>query len=85
MDDQRVLSIIENFGTVTMCSGGVVHVNLPYCSLKFLPSDFNKFAELVLKANNNLEHSRKPGKPKLQLVSDEDRSSSDGDKSEVPE
>ncbi len=78
MDDQKVLASDDGFGAVTMCPGGVVHVNLPHFTLKFLPDDFDRFADLIAKARMNRD---RPGKieqrrPKLQLVS------SDDDKSE---
>ena len=83
MDDQTVLASTENFGTVSVCPGGVVHINLPHCSLKFLPSDFVKFAELIAKARVKFEQPVRPdGKPRLQLVPSETEkhSVSDDDK-----
>ena len=69
MDDQTILANSENFGSVTVCPGGVVHVHLPHCSLKFTPSDFAKFCELIGKARLNFEAPRKESaKPRLQLV-----------------
>ncbi len=68
-EDQTILASDENFGNVSMCPGGVVHVNLVHLSLKFLPEDFVRFCELVGKARLNLDQ-RPPqrGKPHLQVV-----------------
>jgi hypothetical protein len=78
LDDQRILASAENFGTVTVCSGGIVHVNLPHCSLKFLPSDFSKFCELIAKARLNFEPPvRASGKSRLQVVTSESKDESD--------
>jgi hypothetical protein len=72
LEDQRILANVENFGTVSVCSGGVVHVNLPHCSLKFIPSDFSKFCELIAKARMNFEPPlRASGKSRLQVVTSE--------------
>lgn len=72
MDDQTVLASSENFGTVSVCPGGVVHINLPHCSLKFLPADFVKFAELIAQARIKFDQPvRSDGKPRLQIVSSE--------------
>ncbi len=69
MDEQTLLAALKDFGAVTVCPGGVIHINLPHYSLKFLPSDFVKFAELVAMAVAKYEPERKPsGKPHLQLV-----------------
>ncbi len=69
MDDQ-ILASEENFGSVTVCAGGVVHVNLAHCSLKFLPADFVKFSELIAQARLKFGPPRAMGgKPRLQLVS----------------
>ncbi|HMK34696.1 MAG TPA: hypothetical protein VK463_06500 [Desulfomonilaceae bacterium] len=72
MEDQRILATAENFGTVSVCSGGVVHINLPHCSLKFIPADFSKFCELISQAKANFEPPRRAeGKSRLQLVTSE--------------
>lgn len=72
MDDHKILASVENFGAVTVCSGGVVHVNLPHCSLKFLPSDFSKFCELIAQARMNFQPPRRiEGKSRLQVVTPE--------------
>jgi hypothetical protein len=72
VEDQRILASEENFGTVSVCSGGVVHVNLPHCSVKFLPSDFSKFCEMIAKARMNFEPPvRVSGKSRLQVVTSE--------------
>ncbi len=69
MEDQTILANFENFGNVTICPGGVVHVNLSHCSLKFMPSDFVKFTELISKARINFDSpSRQGAKPHLHLV-----------------
>lgn len=70
MEEHTILAKDETFGTVSVCPGGVVHVNLPHCSLKFLPSDFLKFSELVGKARLNFDNlaPRADGKPRLQVV-----------------
>lgn len=83
MDEDTLLAEIESFGNVTICPGGVVHVNLAHLSLKFMPEDFQRFSDLMAKARVKYE-SRSPrpdGKPKLQLISnpDEDESSPDID------
>ncbi len=73
VDDQKILSSDDGFGAVTMCPGGVVHVNLPHYTLKFLPSEFERFSDLIAKARMNQDRPRKPDqRPKLQLVSSED-------------
>ncbi|HTY23232.1 MAG TPA: hypothetical protein VMC85_08885 [Desulfomonilaceae bacterium] len=69
MDDQTILSSEENFGNVAVCPGGVVHVNLTYYSLKFLPEDFIKFSELIDTARRKFELPPSGGnKPRLHLV-----------------
>lgn len=79
MDDQKILASSENFGAVTVCSGGVIHINMPHFTIKFLPSDFMKFSDLIAKAKLNYDPPQKlAGKPRLQLVtSDEDESEVD--------
>lgn len=73
MDDQ-ILASEENFGSVTVCPGGVVHVNLAHCSLKLLPSDFIKFCELITQARTKFGPPRAMGgKPRLQLVSQDNK------------
>jgi hypothetical protein len=70
VEDHTILANSENFGNVTVCPGGVIHVNLPHCSLKFTPSDFVKFTELMGKARLNFDSSsRTSAKPRLHLVS----------------
>jgi hypothetical protein len=68
VDDQIILANAENFGTVTVCPGGVVHVHLPHCSLKFMPSDFERFYKLIAQASAKYEAPRPSGKPRLQVV-----------------
>jgi hypothetical protein len=68
-DDQTILASDENFGNVSICPGGVVHVNLVHLTLKFMPEDFLRFSQLVSKASLSLD--QKPpqrGKPRLQVV-----------------
>lgn len=70
MDDQIVLATSENFGNVTVCPGGVVHVNLAHVSLKLLPSEFMKLSDLIAQARIRFEPPvRSSGKPSLQVVS----------------
>ncbi len=69
MDDQIVLATSENFGNVTVCPGGVVHVNLAHVSLKLLPSEFIRLSDLIAQARIRFEPpSRSGGKPSLQVV-----------------
>ncbi len=82
MDEHTVLSSDPGFGTVSVCPGGVVHINLPHCSLKFLPQDFGKFCELVARARAELGKSRSASsaRPRLQLVTtDQDQRPPDSD------
>jgi hypothetical protein len=73
LDEQTILASEENFGNVAVCPGGIVHVNLTHCSLKFLPQDFVKFSELVGRAILKYQASpaQTSGKPRLHLVSSE--------------
>ncbi|MBI5571786.1 MAG: hypothetical protein HY914_17720 [Desulfomonile tiedjei] len=72
MDDHTILASEDNFGNVSVCPGGVVHVNLMHVSLKFLPQDFVRLCDLVAKAKQNLDTPRTPGgKPRLHLVPSE--------------
>ncbi len=69
MDEHTILADDENFGNVVVCPGGVVHVNLTHCSLKFVPEDFLKFSELIDKARRKYEAPQLTGgKPRLRLV-----------------
>ncbi|MGB9616194.1 MAG: hypothetical protein ACP5M0_03385 [Desulfomonilaceae bacterium] len=69
MDDQIILAASENFGNVTVCPGGVVHVNLAHVSLKLLPSEFIKLSDLIAQARIRFEPPTRPGgKPSLQVV-----------------
>ena len=82
MDDQTILASVDNFGNVTVCPGGVVHVNLAHLSLKFVPSDFAKFSELIFKARQKFDAPvPERGKPKLHLVSG-DECSDESEKSD---
>lgn len=70
--DDTILASEENLGNVSVCPGGVVHINLTHCSLKFLPSDFLKFSELISKARLNFDSPRRgDGKPRLHVVCNE--------------
>ena len=71
MDDHTILASDADFGTVSVCPGGVIHVNLPHYSLKFVPSDFIKFSDLMDKARLNFGKRQRlsEGKPGLKLVS----------------
>lgn len=70
--DDTILASEENLGNVTVCPGGVVHINLAHCSLKFLPSDFVKFSKLISKARLNFDSPRRgDGKPRLHVVCNE--------------
>jgi hypothetical protein len=72
LDEQTILASEENFGNVSVCQGGVVHVNLVHMTIKFLPGDFEKFAQLISRARMNLEAGRPTrSKPRLQVVSPE--------------
>ncbi len=83
VDDQTILASSENFGNVTVCPGGIIHVNLPHCSLKFMPSDFVKFTELIGKARINFDSSSQPNtKPRLHLVSSDPEPPSAPEKTE---
>ncbi len=69
MEDHTILATEENFGAVSVCPGGVVHINLAHLTLKFLPSEFEKFSDLVAKAKLNFTRpKRTEGKPHLQVV-----------------
>jgi hypothetical protein len=71
LDDQTILASEENFGNVTVCPGGVVHINLAHLTVKFLPSDFVRFSDLISKARLKFDPPRPgKGKPKLHVVSD---------------
>lgn len=74
MEDQTILANDPDFGNVTVCPGGVVHVNLVHVSLKFGPSDFVRLSDLMAKARTSFENRQRPrdAKPRLQLVSSED-------------
>lgn len=72
MDDHTILASEENFGSVTVCPGGVVHIHLPHFSLKFISTDFVKFHDMIAKARLQLDMPRRAdGKPRLHLVSPE--------------
>jgi hypothetical protein len=74
LEDQTILANDPDFGNVTVCPGGVVHVNLVHVSLKFGPSDFVRLSDLMAKARNSFENRQRQrnGKPRLQLVSSEE-------------
>jgi hypothetical protein len=72
VDEHTLLANDESFGNVSVCPGGVVHVNMPHVTLKFLPEDFVRFAELIGKARLSYEAPKRSGaKPRLQVVSTE--------------
>jgi hypothetical protein len=69
MEDHTILATEENFGAVSVCPGGIVHINLPHLTLKLLPSEFEKFSDLVAKARLGFARpKRTEGKPHLQVV-----------------
>jgi hypothetical protein len=81
LDDHTIIASDENFGNVTVCPGGVVHVNLVHVSLKFTPDDFSRFAELIARARLNSQHQHVPrSKPRLQVVTPD---TSEGETPEV--
>jgi len=83
LDEQTILATLENFGAVSVCHGGVVHVNLPHCSLKFLPSDFAKLCELIANARMKFDLPRRgDGKPRLQIVPSDNHQESASDDQE---
>jgi hypothetical protein len=49
----------------------VVHINLPHCSLKFMPSDFVKFADLIGQARLNFNAPPRGAKPHLHVICSE--------------
>jgi len=72
VDDHTILAGEDNFGNVSVCPGGVVHVNLVHVSLKFLPQDFVRLCELVAKARQNLDAPPAAGgKHRLHVVPSE--------------
>jgi hypothetical protein len=87
LDEDTILAEEGNFGNVTTCPGGVIHVNLAHLSLKFLPEDFVRFTDLMSRARGKFEtkRPRPDGKPKLQVVTnsqDDEDSGEDEDKNE---
>ncbi|MGA8831111.1 MAG: hypothetical protein ACLQT6_16165 [Desulfomonilaceae bacterium] len=72
MEDHTILATEENFGAVSVCPGGIVHISLAHLTLKLLPSEFEKFSDLVAKARLNFARpKRTEGKPHLQVVTSE--------------
>ncbi len=73
MDDYTLLAGDPDFGNVSVCPGGLVHVNLVHVSLKFTSPDFERFADLIAKARLNMEAKppRHKGAPRLQVVPSE--------------
>ncbi|MEW6351572.1 MAG: hypothetical protein AB1646_21170 [Thermodesulfobacteriota bacterium] len=72
MDDHKILASSENYGTVSLCAGGVVHVNLTHLTLRLIPSDFEKLADLIIQARANYQavSRTKDEKPRLRVVSE---------------
>jgi len=82
MEDHTILATEENFGAVSVCPGGIIHINLAHLTLKLLPSDFEKLADLVAKAKLNFARpKRTEGKPHLQVVTSAPTSDDDTEKS----
>lgn len=79
MADEGIIASDPNFGNVSVCPGGIVHVNLTHLSLKFMPSDFERFAGLIADAQENLQERapKSSGKPSLRIVSPEDEDKDD--------
>ncbi len=71
VEEHTILATDNDFGTVSLCPGGVVHVTLAHYSLKFVPADFTKLADLIGKARLNLGNRPQltAGKPHLQIGS----------------
>jgi hypothetical protein len=67
VDDHTILAEEEGFGAVTVCPGGVVHINMPHITLKFVPADFVKFADLTARARLNFRDGHKISGPKPRL------------------
>ncbi len=87
MDDTKILASDPNFGNVSVCAGGVVHINLPHVTLKFLPADFVRFSDLVAEARGNAQEQlgQESGRPHLHVVhtkTDTDSESSPDDTAE---
>jgi hypothetical protein len=69
MEDHKTLAISEDFGLVTECPGGIIHVHLHHMTLKFMPNDFVKLTDLLNKARAQCDAPQKGcGKPHLQIV-----------------
>ncbi|MGC8658071.1 MAG: hypothetical protein ACP5U1_03265 [Desulfomonilaceae bacterium] len=82
MEEHTILATEENFGAVSVCPGGIVHINLTHMTLKLIPSDFEKFSDLVAKARQNFSRpKRTDGKPRLQVVTNETSSDESPEKS----
>ena len=80
MEDPTILASDQTLGNVSVCPGGVVHINLPHCSLKLLPSDFVKFSDLISKARMRFDPPvRGDGKPRLQVVANDSHDNSTPD------
>jgi hypothetical protein len=70
LDEQTILSSAEDFGNVSVCPGGIIHVNLTHCSLKFLPADFIRLSDMIAEARRNYGPTRPQldGKARLTVV-----------------
>jgi hypothetical protein len=87
VDEVEILAGLEDFGNVSICPGGIIHINLPHCSLKFTPSDFSRFAELIGLARLKTEARQvtTDGKPQLQIVPSKNNKEAPTDQSDNTE
>jgi len=70
LDEQTILANAEDFGNVSVCPGGVIHLNLTHCSLKFLPADFIRLSDMIAEARRNYgpPQPQLDGKARLTVV-----------------
>lgn len=69
MEDHKTLAVSEDFGLVTECPGGIIHIHLHHMTLKFMPNDFAKLTDLLIQARAQCDLPQKTGaKPHLQIV-----------------
>jgi hypothetical protein len=80
VDDHTILAEESGFGAVTTCPGGVVHINMPHLTLKFVPADFVKFADLIARARLQFRDGAAVTgrKPRLRLAPSPAETSEDG-------